>query len=193
MGQTEELEQREKETKELFGKKLACLRKHYHYTQEQLAEKMEVSRQLISGWESGRNVPSKDNIKVLCRLYGISESNLEMMEIDAETGEWIKQKTVKHTTQKETKSWMETGEKNEKIRKLSLQIALAAVAMSCIMMPFLGIVVCIWISILSRRWEVNHIWLDALLFVCLLVDFYFVYVFLNHTVFDYGYSTVTPL
>ena len=36
-----------------FNEKLSCLRKEKHYSQEELAEKLSVSRQAVSKWESG--------------------------------------------------------------------------------------------------------------------------------------------
>ena len=48
------------------------LRKEKRLTQEQLAEKLNVSRQAISRWEVGTAVPSTDNLKVLSELYGVT-------------------------------------------------------------------------------------------------------------------------
>lgn len=52
--------------------KLVSLRKEKGLTQIALAEKLNVSRQAISRWEVGAAVPSTDNLKVLCELYGVS-------------------------------------------------------------------------------------------------------------------------
>ena len=52
--------------------KLVSLRKGKGLTQIALAEKLDVSRQAISRWEVGAAVPSTDNLKVLCELYGVS-------------------------------------------------------------------------------------------------------------------------
>lgn len=40
-----------------FSEKLLTLRKANNLTQEQLAEKLEVSRQSVSKWESGQATP----------------------------------------------------------------------------------------------------------------------------------------
>lgn len=40
-----------------FSEKLLTLRKANNLTQEQLAEKLEVSRQSVSKWESGQAAP----------------------------------------------------------------------------------------------------------------------------------------
>lgn len=51
--------------------KLVALRKEKGLTQLAVAEKLEVSRQAISRWESGTALPSTDNLKCLGALYGV--------------------------------------------------------------------------------------------------------------------------
>ena len=41
-------------------------------SQEELAEKIFVTRQAVSRWENGETVPSTDTRKLLSELYGIS-------------------------------------------------------------------------------------------------------------------------
>ncbi len=52
--------------------KLIVLRREKGLTQLQIAEKIDVSRQAISKWESGNAVPSIENLKYLSELYGVS-------------------------------------------------------------------------------------------------------------------------
>lgn len=54
------------------GEKLAKLRKEHHYTQEQLAEQLGVSRQAISKWEGNLAYPETDKLIRLGELYGCS-------------------------------------------------------------------------------------------------------------------------
>jgi transcriptional regulator with XRE-family HTH domain len=54
------------------GTKLARLRKEAGYTQEQLAELLEVSRQSISKWESDAAYPETEKLIRLGELYGCS-------------------------------------------------------------------------------------------------------------------------
>ena len=51
--------------------KLVALRKEKELTQLAVAEKLDVSRQAISRWESGIALPSTDNLKCLGALYGV--------------------------------------------------------------------------------------------------------------------------
>lgn len=51
--------------------KLAALRKKNCLTQSALAEKMDLSRQAVSRWESGETAPSMDNLRRLSSLYDV--------------------------------------------------------------------------------------------------------------------------
>lgn len=51
--------------------KLAALRKEKGLTQSAVAEKLDVSRQAVSRWESGTVLPSTDNLKCLSVLYEV--------------------------------------------------------------------------------------------------------------------------
>ncbi|MCI8802479.1 MAG: helix-turn-helix transcriptional regulator, partial [Oscillibacter sp.] len=47
-------------------------REELNMTQEDLAEKMEVSRQAVSKWELGASVPSPENLKLLEEVLGVT-------------------------------------------------------------------------------------------------------------------------
>ncbi len=51
---------------------LEDLRKQHDLTQDQLAEKLTVTRQAISRWERGLAYPTVDNLKALAQLYQVS-------------------------------------------------------------------------------------------------------------------------
>lgn len=48
------------------GKRLGEMRRFRHFTQSDLADKMDVSRQIISSWENGKSIPL-NRMKQLCR------------------------------------------------------------------------------------------------------------------------------
>lgn len=52
--------------------RLQALRKSQNLSQEQLAEKLDVSRQAISKWESGQANPDINNILKLSDIYEVS-------------------------------------------------------------------------------------------------------------------------
>lgn len=52
-----------------LGENIQFLRKEKAMTQEELADRMGVSRQTISKWESGGNYPEMDKLLLLCELF----------------------------------------------------------------------------------------------------------------------------
>ena len=56
----------------LLGEKLKKLRKARGLSQEQLADRLNVSRQAISKWELGESTPDTDNLVALSDYYGVS-------------------------------------------------------------------------------------------------------------------------
>lgn len=59
-----------------FNEKLQELRKGKGLTQEELAEKLFVSRTAISKWESGRGYPSLDSLKEIARFFSVTIDDL---------------------------------------------------------------------------------------------------------------------
>ncbi len=59
-----------------FNQKLQQLRNQKGLTQEQLAEKVCVSRVAVSKWESGRGYPNLDSLKKLSEIFAISIDEL---------------------------------------------------------------------------------------------------------------------
>ena len=55
-----------------FSEKLYELRKEKGFSQEELAEKLNVARQTISKWETGMTVPDTNNLIELSKIFGIS-------------------------------------------------------------------------------------------------------------------------
>jgi Predicted transcriptional regulators len=47
-------------------------RKQYNFSQEELAEKIYVSRQTISNWENGKSYPDIENLLILSTLFHIT-------------------------------------------------------------------------------------------------------------------------
>lgn len=55
-----------------LGERLAELRKDYGYTQDYIAELLNVTRSSISAYETGVNDPSLENLITLANLYNVS-------------------------------------------------------------------------------------------------------------------------
>lgn len=56
----------------IFGEKLKLLRNENHLTQERLAEKLSVSRQAVSKWESGTGYPETEKMLELSKMFNVS-------------------------------------------------------------------------------------------------------------------------
>ena len=59
-----------------FGDKLIALRKKKGLSQEELAEKLSVSRQSVSKWESNNTYPETDKIVQICNIFECTMDDL---------------------------------------------------------------------------------------------------------------------
>ncbi len=79
-----------------ISEKIYLLRKRSALSQEQLAEKLNVSRQAISKWESGISIPESDKLITIADFFNVSTDYLlrdEMTDISIDTNDKIKQKS----------------------------------------------------------------------------------------------------
>lgn len=65
--------------------RLIKLRKKNGYSQEELADKLGLSRQAVSKWERAEASPDTDNLICLAKLYGVSLDELLSTDEDVET------------------------------------------------------------------------------------------------------------
>lgn len=66
-----------------FSEKIFTLRKSNDFTQEQLADALNVSRQSVSKWESGQATPELEKIVAMSQLFGVTTDYLlKSSEID---------------------------------------------------------------------------------------------------------------
>lgn len=65
-----------------FHEKLKQLRIQNEYSQEQLAEVLNVSRQAITKWESGKGMPDISNIKMISNLFDVTLDSLLLDEVE---------------------------------------------------------------------------------------------------------------
>jgi len=60
----------------MLKENLVMLRNIHRYSQEDIAEKIDISRQAYAKWESGATVPDIDKCKKLADIYGITIDSL---------------------------------------------------------------------------------------------------------------------
>lgn len=68
----------------IFADKLIDLRKKNGWSQEELADRLAVSRQSVSKWESAQSVPDMNRILKLSELFGVSTDYLLKDELEPE-------------------------------------------------------------------------------------------------------------
>ena len=60
----------------MFSDNLVQLRKMNHMSQEELAEKVDVSRQTLSKWETGESLPDIERCMLLAEVFGVTLDDL---------------------------------------------------------------------------------------------------------------------
>ena len=83
-----------------IANRLVELRKKHNLSQEQLAEKLGLSRQAVSKWERAEASPDTSNLILLARLYNISLD--ELLDTDA-TSDELKQEVEDEVVNEEVK------------------------------------------------------------------------------------------
>lgn len=68
----------------ILADKIIRLRRKNGWSQEELAEKMNVSRQAVSKWESAQTVPDLEKILMLGALFGVTTDYLLKDELESE-------------------------------------------------------------------------------------------------------------
>ena len=90
--------------------RLVKLRKKYGYSQEELADKLGLSRQAVSKWERAEASPDTDNLICLAKLYGVSLDELLATDEDIDT-------IVKEQVKEEEKVEEEPNQENASSEK----------------------------------------------------------------------------
>lgn len=92
----------------ILADKIVTLRKKFGWSQEELAEKMNVSRQSISKWESASSIPDLNKILMLSEIFGVSTDYL--VKDDIEEVEGVSEDTdpeIKKITLEEAREYLE--------------------------------------------------------------------------------------
>lgn len=105
----------------ILAEKIIRLRKKNGWSQEELAEKMNVSRQAVSKWEGAQSVPDLERLLQLAGLFGVTtdyllKDEMEMEEFTNDTAD----SSVKRVTLEEANRFLDWR------RTASVRIALAA-------------------------------------------------------------------
>ena len=118
----------------ILADKIIRLRKKNGWSQEELADKMNVSRQAVSKWESAQTIPDLEKILQLGTLFGVTTDYLLKDEIEEEefSNDDSSDTTVKKISIEEANTYLEQR------KSASWRIALATFL--CILSPIALIV-----------------------------------------------------
>ena len=114
----------------ILADKIIMLRKKNGWSQEELAEKLDVSRQSVSKWEGGLSVPDMNKIIGMSALFGVSTDYLLKDELEEATLSETRESDdtpVRQISAEEANRYMDT------VEKLSKRIASGV--MLCLLSP----------------------------------------------------------
>lgn len=103
-----------------FNNKLYELRKQKGFSQEELANRLNVSRQTISKWEVGESTPDMENLVAISELFEISLDELVLDKVPEEAD--TSAQVVKSEFYSDIKENVLTDENRKKAKK-GLKIA----------------------------------------------------------------------
>lgn len=121
----------------ILGEKIAALRKQNNWSQEDLAEQLQISRQSVSKWESGASIPDLDRIIKMSALFGVSTDYLlkdEMEELSYSETDEPAENAARRVSLEEANAFMDVS------REISGRIAFGVVL--CILSPLTLILLC---------------------------------------------------
>ncbi len=105
----------------IFADKLIQLRKKAGWSQEELAEQMDVTRQSVSKWEGAQAIPDIEKMLRLSRLFGVSMDYLVKDEIETDDGIVLeKVPLLRHVSMDEVKSFLTMTADTAKIKALAV-------------------------------------------------------------------------
>lgn len=116
----------------ILADKIIRLRKKNGWSQEELGEKMNVSRQAVSKWEGAQTIPDLEKILMLGELFGVTTDYL--LKDDIENEEYIdgtKEPGIRKVT------LMEANEYLEQRKRASIRIGIATLLCIVSVIPLL--------------------------------------------------------
>lgn len=120
-----------------FNNKLYELRKQKGFSQEELASRLNVSRQTVSKWEVGESAPDMEKLVAISDLFGISLD--ELVKGEEPEKETASEQVVKSELYSDIKEHVLTEDNKRKAKK-GLKIA-AIIAGAIVLIDIISFVV----------------------------------------------------
>lgn len=118
----------------ILADKIIYLRKKSGWSQEELAEKLGVTRQSVSKWEGAQSVPDLERILQLGKVFGVSTDYLLKDEIEEEEKVSVSEETngVKRVTMKEASEFL--AYKYDSAKWIALAVLMYVLSPVCLLM-----------------------------------------------------------
>ena len=117
-----------------MGEKLIALRKRECWTQDDLADRLDVSRQSVSKWEGGLAFPATDTLLELSRLFGVSTDYLLKDELETPEPETPEDPgaALRQVTREEAEAFLTVRRASAK--PIALAVALCILSPVCLIL-----------------------------------------------------------
>lgn len=167
--------------------KLKNARQNSGYSQETVARKLNISRQAVSRWETGKAYPDLHSLTILSKLYGVTLDELATDLPDTETPQ---SKETNTTLSRDPEVIAEIQKMKSDFRKL---IITATAVLSCLI-PIPGIFVTIgtFVYCVCKKEKLHWI-LWGILCICIIINMFNTFVALNQWFFKIGHSSVKTI
>ncbi|ODJ58658.1 hypothetical protein BFR44_06325 [Brochothrix thermosphacta] len=168
----------------MLAKQLKSARLNKNFTQQEVANKLNISRQSISKWENGSSTPDINTLKILASFYEISIQDLTKENENLKEKIKSNNHTI-HTQQKKLSNIKEILTKNESDDSWFLLITL------CLTFLFAPLIFITLPLVLIKNKKDNHLykWIVLLAVIITAVSFFAIYGWISD-VFNFG-GTVT--
>ena len=159
-------------------KKLKELREKNNLTQDDVAQELNISRQTVSNWETGKSLPDLNTTICLCKFYDISIN--ELLDIDSSKNTLDADTTSVEDITPATENNSYSFVLNEKQLALLETIGLAVVLILACQFSIIGTIIPIAIIIWSYKTKRNHKIIYFLCLICLLSNIYNTYSLISY-------------
>lgn len=158
-----------------LGENLKRARENKCYTQEYVSRQLNISRQAISKWETGKGYPDLDNLVLLSNLYDASLDELT---------------NNKNLQKKSNKNLDNLTNSNDLVYLHIEEILLAVIlSISCLYLP-IGLLIPIGVLIWMKKKKRFYITIIIFSIYCILLYFYNLFSIFNIFIFDIGENLI---
>lgn len=153
--------------------RLKELRKKNHYSQEYVAEQLNISRQAISNWENEKSAPDLENLMLLADLYNLSLDELLDGNKDNEPSSEVP------VTEKNPFYYLEI-------------LGLSVILILSVQFPVLPILLSIIVAICYKVKKRGHWIIYVVCILCFLFGVYNTFIMFIYIIQNFGTSSIVP-